>query len=70
VNLEDGIKKQRKLLALIHDASLPCNPGYYDQRNELPVYMMSQDKYDALLRKFDEQAAELWESTVKKKAIG
>ena len=59
MNIEEGIKRQRKLLALIHDASMPCNPGYYDSRCEPPVYRMSQEDYNKLLEKFDELAKEL-----------
>jgi len=58
VNIEDGIKRQRKLLALIHDASMPCNPGYYES-HEPPVYTMSQEDYNKLLAKFDKLAEEL-----------
>lgn len=59
MNIEEGIKRQRKLLALIHDASLPCNPGYYDDRHEPPMYTMPQEEYNKLLEKFDRLAEEL-----------
>lgn len=58
MNIEEGIKRQRKLLALIHDASMPCNPGYYESF-ELPIYKMPQEEYNKLLEKFDKLAEEL-----------
>lgn len=58
MNIEDGIKRQRKLLAIIHDASMPCNPGYYESF-EAPIYTMPQEEYNKLLEKFDKLAEEL-----------
>jgi len=70
VNLEEGIKKQRKLLAIIHDACSPCNPGYYDERNELPVYKVPQEELDKLFERFDKLSAELFPLAMKQNQLG
>jgi len=64
MNLDYGIKKQRKLIALIHDAQTPINLD--KQPEEAFIYPCPQAKVDELMAKYNELTNELHALTMPK----